>query len=96
MNAPARADDWGQLGEAMKALPNDRWRAFVRALVADTKGYGAVTRASEHQAVIAFEAGAPAQPGRAHNRSHSRGKPQGDPRRTSRGGHRAFQPGPRP
>ena len=46
MNAPARAEDWGQMGEAMKALPNDRWRAFVRALVADTKGFGAVTRAA--------------------------------------------------
>jgi len=46
MNAPARTEDWGQMGEAMKALPNDRWRAFVRALVADTKGYGAVTRAA--------------------------------------------------
>jgi hypothetical protein len=46
MNAPARTEDYGQMGEAMKALPNDRWRAFVRALVADTRGYGAVTRAA--------------------------------------------------
>ena len=37
---------WGELGPAMKALPNDRWRAFVRALVTDTKGYGAITRAA--------------------------------------------------
>jgi hypothetical protein len=47
MNAHARSEDWGELGPAMKALPNDRWRAFVRALVADTKGsYGAITRAA--------------------------------------------------
>jgi hypothetical protein len=46
MSAPARTDDWGQMGEAMKTLPNDKWRVFVRALVADTKGHGAVTRAA--------------------------------------------------
>ena len=33
------------MGEAMRALPNDRWRAFVRHIVSDTKGYGAATRA---------------------------------------------------
>jgi hypothetical protein len=34
------------MGEAMRALPSDRWRAFVRHLVSDTRGYGAVTRAA--------------------------------------------------
>jgi hypothetical protein len=42
----AQPDDWGAYGPAMKALPNDRWRAFVRHMVSDTKGYGAATRAA--------------------------------------------------
>jgi hypothetical protein len=46
MNAHASEEDFGQLGPAMKALPNDKCRAFVRALVTDTKGYGAITRAA--------------------------------------------------
>jgi hypothetical protein len=29
LNAIARKEDLGQLGPAMRALPNDRWRAFV-------------------------------------------------------------------
>jgi hypothetical protein len=29
LNAIARKEDMGQLGPAMRALPNDRWRAFV-------------------------------------------------------------------
>ena len=37
---------WGELGPCMKALPNERWRSFVRHLVSDTKGHGAVTRAA--------------------------------------------------
>jgi hypothetical protein len=37
---------WGELGPAMRALPNDKWRAFVFALVSDTKGHGAATRAA--------------------------------------------------
>jgi len=28
--------DWGQLGEAMRALPNEKWRAFVYHLVTQT------------------------------------------------------------
>jgi hypothetical protein len=46
MNVHTSKEDFGQLGPAMKALPNDKWRAFVRALVTDTKGYGAITRAA--------------------------------------------------
>jgi hypothetical protein len=33
---PARKEDYGQLGPAMKALPNDRWRAFVEFYLLDT------------------------------------------------------------
>jgi hypothetical protein len=46
IESAAQQDTWGELGPAMKALPNDRWRVFVRALVTDTKGYGAITRAA--------------------------------------------------
>ena len=37
--------DWGQLGPAMRALPNDRWRDFVYHLV-NNPGYGAQSRAA--------------------------------------------------
>jgi len=30
--------DWGQLGEAMRALPNEKWRAFVYHLVTQKPG----------------------------------------------------------
>jgi hypothetical protein len=40
-----RKEDWGQLGPAMRALPNDRWRDFVRALVTQA-GHGALTNAA--------------------------------------------------
>jgi len=33
MNAIARKQEYGELGPAMKALPNDRWRAFVEFYV---------------------------------------------------------------
>jgi hypothetical protein len=33
MTVPARRETWGELGPAMRALPNDRWRDFVRAYV---------------------------------------------------------------
>jgi hypothetical protein len=46
MNAHTGKEEFGRLGPAMKALPNDKWRAFVRALVTDTKGYGAITRSA--------------------------------------------------
>ncbi len=35
-NTVARREDWGQLGPAMKALPNDRWRAFVQFYLLET------------------------------------------------------------
>jgi hypothetical protein len=37
--------DWGQLGPAMQALPNDLWRSFVDHLVTQKPGHGALTRA---------------------------------------------------
>ncbi len=53
MTTPARRDaDWGELGPAMKALPNDRWRAFVEFYVLETfrngakNNYGAQARAA--------------------------------------------------
>ena len=47
MNAIARSKDWGALGPAMKALPNDRQRAFVEYYVLSTKpGYGAQVTAA--------------------------------------------------
>ena len=45
-------DDYGQLGPAMKALPNDRWRAFVEFYIAQTftnknrENYGAQAAAA--------------------------------------------------
>jgi hypothetical protein len=39
------AETFGELGPAMRALPNERWRAFVRALVTGKAGYGALVRA---------------------------------------------------
>jgi hypothetical protein len=36
---PAKAD-WGQLGPAMRALPNDQWRAFAYELVTGLGGHG--------------------------------------------------------
>jgi hypothetical protein len=38
--------DWGQLGPAMQALPNDQWRAYVYHLVTQRPGHGALTRAA--------------------------------------------------
>jgi hypothetical protein len=37
--APAKPD-WGQLGPAVRALPNDQWRAFCYALVTGPGGHG--------------------------------------------------------
>jgi phage terminase small subunit len=46
MNTLARREeDWGQLGPAMRALPNDRWRDFVTNIVSDPS-YGTFTRAA--------------------------------------------------
>jgi hypothetical protein len=38
--------DWGQLGEAMRGLPNEKWRAFCYHLVTQKPGHGALTRAA--------------------------------------------------
>ncbi len=35
-----RQADWGQLGPAMRALPNDQWRAFCFELVTGPGGHG--------------------------------------------------------
>jgi len=33
---PAHRDEWGELGPAMRSLPNNRWRAFAEFYVLDT------------------------------------------------------------
>jgi hypothetical protein len=40
-----RDEIWGELGPAMRALPNDRWRAFVEHIVLAPPGYGAQANA---------------------------------------------------
>jgi hypothetical protein len=40
------AKDWGQLGPAMQALPNQKWRGFVYHLTTQKSGHGALTRAA--------------------------------------------------
>jgi hypothetical protein len=42
---PAKPD-WGQLGPAMRALPNDEWRAFCHELVTGPPGHGRYARAA--------------------------------------------------
>jgi len=42
---PAKPD-WGQLGPAMRALPNDQWRAFCHELVTGKPGHGRYARAA--------------------------------------------------
>jgi hypothetical protein len=42
----ARREDWGEYGPAMRALPNDRWRAFVEFLLLEPPTRGAQTRAA--------------------------------------------------
>src|SRR5262245_37436556 len=44
--ARKRALDWGQYGPAMKALPSNRWRAFVQFYLMERPGYGAATNAA--------------------------------------------------
>src|SRR5262245_56018796 len=46
MNAITRNQTWGELGEAMKALPNDRYRAFVEFYLLEKPGRGAQTAAA--------------------------------------------------
>jgi hypothetical protein len=46
--APRELDtpkDWGQLGPAMQALPNEAWRQFAYHLVTQKPGHGRLTRA---------------------------------------------------
>jgi hypothetical protein len=40
------AEDWGQLGPAMRALPNNKWRAFVEFYLLEEPGRGAQTAAA--------------------------------------------------
>jgi hypothetical protein len=41
-----RKNDWPQLGPAMQALPNNKWRNFVEFLVMEKPGYGAQVNAA--------------------------------------------------
>jgi hypothetical protein len=41
-----RNQDWGELGPAMKALPNARWRAFVEFYLLEKPGRGAPVAAA--------------------------------------------------
>jgi hypothetical protein len=45
MNEIAPRKKWGELGPAMRALPNDQWRAFVELYLTSKPGYGAATNA---------------------------------------------------
>ena len=40
------AEDWGQLGPAVRALPNEEWRKFCFALVTGPGGHGRYARAA--------------------------------------------------
>jgi phage terminase small subunit len=44
--ALARNEDWGQLGPAMRALPNNKHRAFVEFYLLEKPGHGAQTNAA--------------------------------------------------
>ena len=41
-----RPDDWGEMGPALRALPNNRWRAFVEFYLLEPPGHGAQTNAA--------------------------------------------------
>ena len=45
LSAPPK-QDWGQLGPAMKALPNDQWRAYAEHYVTEKPGHGALAAAA--------------------------------------------------
>lgn len=45
VSTPAKPD-WGQLGPAMRALPNDQWRVFCHELVTGKPGHGRYARAA--------------------------------------------------
>ena len=57
--AIAPREDFGQLGPAMQAL-TERQRAFVRSLVTQRPGYGALTRAARAAGYCKDSKGAPA------------------------------------
>jgi hypothetical protein len=44
--AVQQKEDWGQLGPAMRALPNNRYRAFVEFYLLEKPGHGAQTNAA--------------------------------------------------
>jgi hypothetical protein len=46
MNESDTPKGWGQLGSAMAALPNQKWRDFCYHLVIQKPGHGALTRAA--------------------------------------------------
>jgi phage terminase small subunit len=41
-----RKDDWPQLGQAMNALPNNKWRNFVEFYILEGPGHGSQTNAA--------------------------------------------------
>jgi hypothetical protein len=43
---PHRRENWGEWGPCMRALPSDRWRAFVEHLVLGAGGHGAQAAAA--------------------------------------------------
>jgi hypothetical protein len=65
MTAVARREQWGELGPAMRALPSDRWRDFVRHYLANPKanaaeaarraGFGKPTSTVQSIAQIAYQ-----------------------------------------
>jgi hypothetical protein len=44
--ARRKPEDWGQLGPAMRALPNNRWRAYVEYYLLEKPGHGSQTAAA--------------------------------------------------
>jgi hypothetical protein len=40
------ADEWGALSDEMRALPNNKWRAFIEHFLLQEPGYGAATAAA--------------------------------------------------
>ncbi|MGA8696884.1 MAG: hypothetical protein WB689_24215 [Xanthobacteraceae bacterium] len=45
-NIAPRRKEWGSIGQAMRALPNNQWRAFVEFYLLEKPGHGAQTRAA--------------------------------------------------
>jgi hypothetical protein len=46
MTLPARKQTFGELGSAMRALPNNRWRAYVEFYLLEKPGHGAQVAAA--------------------------------------------------